>query len=652
MATGPIPTISADLARGIRLNLATQGGGRAEEMIALLNRSLEIEVLTQEDAIFVQETIVLNSGGTTAGLGGAGTELLGDSGAVVGYVRVDPADISLLQAKAPTGSELTLDINADTTLVMSQDLAVSGASPVTINQSVSTTSPVVFSSLTLGATTLVSSILDEDDLVSDSATALATQQSIKAFVASQIGANNELSEILANGNTTGANDLIVTAGQKITTDTIDETTAASGVTIDGLVVKDSALIFDSSTTSKILDDSNTTSAILFGLFLSGDITADATMSADDGNFGAASGGEVFVSKGNFDEASLYINGLAAIQAFNFTGGTKGIRLDSTVTGITDPIRTSIGHSLISMGGNADSETDAGEIVLGVSSASDVVSDATARQAIIIGSASSTFGNFTNSVIIGGSGQTVAASDTVYTSEIEVQAAKQLRVDTIVNTTAFGGVTIESTKITGADVTFTSSGTIQTSEVAGQDFKLQAFDVDGASYTTFATLTANNTPTMDLSAAVTIGGNAILDSTDIGVSVQAFGAVLDDLNTLGAPASDGQFIVATGAGVFAYESGATVRTSLGLGTFAVENVAAVPSLTMADAANIAVNTTTGTQFATATGQKIAFHGATAIIQGTIVADPSGGATVDAEARTAIIALIDRFSAAAGGNGLIA
>jgi len=50
---------------------------------------------------------------------------------------------------------------------------------------------------------------------------------------------------------------------------------------------------------------------------------------------------------------------------------------------------------------------------------------------------------------------------------------------------------------------------------------------------------------------------------IGTNVQAFGEVLNDFNTLGAPASDGQFIVATGAGVFAYESGATVRASLGL-----------------------------------------------------------------------------------------
>ena len=42
-------------------------------------------------------------------------------------------------------------------------------------------------------------------------------------------------------------------------------------------------------------------------------------------------------------------------------------------------------------------------------------------------------------------------------------------------------------------------------------------------------------------------------------------VLEDLNTLGAASSDGEFIVATGAGAFQYESGATARTSLGLGS---------------------------------------------------------------------------------------
>ena len=56
-------------------------------------------------------------------------------------------------------------------------------------------------------------IKDEDNMASDSATHLATQQSIKAYVDSQIGSNNEWSEVLGNGNTSGANDVIIDNGQ-------------------------------------------------------------------------------------------------------------------------------------------------------------------------------------------------------------------------------------------------------------------------------------------------------------------------------------------------------------------------------------------------------------------------------------------------------
>jgi len=92
--------------------------------------------------------------------------------------------------------------------------------------------------------------------------------------------------------------------------------------------------------------------------------------------------------------------------------------------------------------------------------------------------------------------------------------------------------------------------------------------------------ASNTLTVDLGEATVTGTAAEFDAalqsdtfifnSEIGSVVQAHGAVLDDLNTLGAAASDGQFIVATGAGVFAYESGATARTSLGLGSLATQS----------------------------------------------------------------------------------
>ena len=72
-----------------------------------------------------------------------------------------------------------------------------------------------FDSLRLGSVS-VTAILDEDNMASDSATALATQQSIKAYVDTQVGANNELSEVLANGNTTGGTDISVSSGDDIT----------------------------------------------------------------------------------------------------------------------------------------------------------------------------------------------------------------------------------------------------------------------------------------------------------------------------------------------------------------------------------------------------------------------------------------------------
>jgi hypothetical protein len=71
-------------------------------------------------------------------------------------------------------------------------------------------------SLTLTSGSTVTTVLDEDNMASDSATALATQQSIKAYVDSQISANNDLSEILTNDNTTGGTDIAVSAGDDIT----------------------------------------------------------------------------------------------------------------------------------------------------------------------------------------------------------------------------------------------------------------------------------------------------------------------------------------------------------------------------------------------------------------------------------------------------
>lgn len=80
---------------------------------------------------------------------------------------------------------------------------------------------------------------------------------------------------------------------------------------------------------------------------------------------------------------------------------------------------------------------------------------------------------------------------------------------------------------------------------------------------------------DLSAAALSGTLEYSVSAGTGMTAASFdnsaditfnvSGVLEDLVTLGAPSADGEFLVATDAGEFAYESGNDARTSLGLGT---------------------------------------------------------------------------------------
>jgi hypothetical protein len=76
-----------------------------------------------------------------------------------------------------------------------------------------------------------------------------------------------------------------------------------------------------------------------------------------------------------------------------------------------------------------------------------------------------------------------------------------------------------------DDQYVVTAALQTDVDAADTLLLQAYDVDGAAYTTFGTLTANNTPTFDLSTAVTIGGNAFyyVTGTDVAVTDGGTGA---------------------------------------------------------------------------------------------------------------------------------
>jgi hypothetical protein len=103
----------------------------------------------------------------------------------------------------------------------------SEASVKALNQGVATTDSPTFAGVTVNGTVefdglsgtgavSVTDILDQDDMSSNSATALATQQSIKAYVDSQVATVDTLAEVLGNGNATGGTDIAVGTGDDIT----------------------------------------------------------------------------------------------------------------------------------------------------------------------------------------------------------------------------------------------------------------------------------------------------------------------------------------------------------------------------------------------------------------------------------------------------
>lgn len=94
-------------------------------------------------------------------------------------------------------------------------------------------------------------------------------------------------------------------------------------------------------------------------------------------------------------------------------------------------------------------------------------------------------------------------------------------------------------------------------------------------------------------------------------------VLQDLNNLGAATTDGQFIVATGPGVFTYENESTARTSLGLGNAATLDTAAVADGGTDLATGDQIHTfVTGQGYTTNTGTVTSVATSTGLSGGTI------------------------------------
>jgi len=165
---------------------------------------------------------------------------------------------------------------------------LNASTPLTVD---SATGDVTISVAINGGGT-INAVFDEDDMTSNSPTALATQQSIKAYVDSQVGTVDTLAEILSNGNTSGGTNIVVSSGDVITTNTINETTAASGVTIDSLLVKDGGITAAGTSTfagQTITNLGAVTTADINGGTIDGTVIGGSTPAAISGTTGSFSG---------------------------------------------------------------------------------------------------------------------------------------------------------------------------------------------------------------------------------------------------------------------------------------------------------------------------------------------------------------------------
>ena len=116
-----------------------------------------------------------------------------------------------------------LDVDGTTNLdVVDIDGAVDIATTLTVggnvdfNGDLDVDGTIEFDAISGTGSVTVTDILDQDDMSGNSATALATQQSIKAYVDAQQDTVDTLAEILALSNATGGTDIAVGTGDDIT----------------------------------------------------------------------------------------------------------------------------------------------------------------------------------------------------------------------------------------------------------------------------------------------------------------------------------------------------------------------------------------------------------------------------------------------------
>ena len=173
-----------------------------------------VTTLTTSGIVSVDDTTTSTSGTTGSihtdgGLGVAGTAFVAGTAKIVGVTTHGGNVVSDTDSTDDLGTTGVRWANLFVDAITATDQVTATGFTGTLDGVLGGGTPASASITTLGFTSLsgtgsvaITDILDEDNMASNSATKLSTQQSIKAYVDSQVGAADTLAEVLALGNTT------------------------------------------------------------------------------------------------------------------------------------------------------------------------------------------------------------------------------------------------------------------------------------------------------------------------------------------------------------------------------------------------------------------------------------------------------------------